>query len=326
MRFDGTWTAATVRQIRDLTAGIREIMLAPDSGAGRYPTGAHLLVRVLIGGRQHTRHYSLVGDGPCDGCWRIAVKQEATGRGGSKYMWSLRPGARLEVTAPQSSFELSLGAPDYLLIAGGIGITPLRGMASMLAKRNADFRMIYGGRSRAEMAYVDDLAAELGERLEVAPDDHGPGIDLAAAFARLSPRGEAYVCGPLGLLEAARRSWKKAGRPPAKLIFETFGSSGRLAAEPFAVRVPRLGLELQVPAGATMLDVLEAAGVEVLCDCRRGECGLCALEVLGFEGEIDHRDVFFSDHQHRENRRICACVSRVAGGHVTVEPALRDDA
>jgi ferredoxin-NADP reductase len=326
MRFDGTWTTATVRQIRDLTANIREIVLAPDSGAGRYPTGAHLIVRVMIDGRQDVRHYSLVGDSPSDGCWRIAVKLEAAGRGGSKYMWSLRPGARIEVSSPGSSFELSHDAPDYLLMAGGIGITPLRGMATVLARRNADFRMIYGGRSRAEMAYADELAAELGERLELAPDDGGPGIDIAAAFARLSPHGEAYVCGPLGLLESARRSWAEAGRTPAKLIFESFGSSGRLAAEPFVVRVPRLGLELQVPASATMLDVLEAAGVEILCDCRRGECGLCAMEVIEFQGDIDHRDVFFSDHEHRENRRICACVSRVAGGHVTVEPALRGDA
>lgn len=325
MRFDGQWTTAILRATRDLTPGIREFTLAPEGGATPYPTGSHLCLRVLVEGKTDLRRYSLVGEQPQDGCWRIAVKREEPGRGGSRYMWSLPVGARLEVAPPDSFFQLSRDAPGYLLVAGGIGITPIRGMATSLRRRGAPFRMLYGGRSRSEMAYLEELEAELGERLDAFPDEAGRRMDLAAEFARLPPEGEAYVCGPLGLLEAAKREWRQAGRPVSRLVFETFGSSGRHPTLPFTVRVPRLGLEVPVPAASSMLDALEAAGVGVLSDCRRGECGLCAMEVLEAEGTLDHRDVFFSDHQHAEGHRICACVSRMVGGTITVDPAFRGD-
>jgi vanillate O-demethylase ferredoxin subunit len=199
-------------------------------------------------------------------------------------------------------------------------------MALALKRRwAAPFRMLYAGRSREQMAFLDELEAALGDRLEVFAEDEGRRIDLAAEFARLGPEGEAYICGPIGLLEGARSAWQAARRVPARLVFETFGSSGRYAAEPFTVRVPRIGVEVQVPRDVSMLDALEAAGVGVLCDCRRGECGLCAIDVLEVEGTIDHRDVFFSEHQHAENRKLCACVSRVVGGCITVDPPFRGD-
>jgi ferredoxin-NADP reductase len=327
MRSDSHWTTATVRAARDLTPEVRELALSPEDGATHYPTGSHLKVRVIADGRSDFRHYSLVGDAPTpDGCWRIAVKRGEPGLGGSRYMWSLPIGARLEVSHPDSHFELSRDAPEYLLVAGGIGITPIRGMATALLRRGrARFRMLYAGRSRGLMAYLDELAAELGEGLEVFAGDENRRIDLAAEIARLHPEGELYVCGPIAMMEAARRAWRDAGRAPARLVFETFGSGGRYAAEAFTVRVPRLGVEVRVPEDGTMLDALEAAGVGVLWDCRRGECGLCVLDVLEVEGAVDHRDVFFSEAQHAENRKICACVSRVVGGGLSVDPPYRGD-
>ena len=325
MRFADHWSIAIVEAVRDLTPSIRELTLRPQEGATAYPSGAHLGVRVLVEGRQDLRRYSLVGEAPRDGCWRIAVKREEPGRGGSRYVASLPVGARLEFSPPDSFFQLSAAAADYLLVAGGIGITPILGMAMGLLRRGVPFRMAYAGRARGEMAYLDEVQAALGERLAVFAEDEGGRPDLRAEFARLSPGGEAYVCGPLGMLEAAKRAWAASGRRRSGLVFETFGSSGRFAAEPFTVRVPRLGVAVQVPASGTMLDALEAAGVGVLHDCRRGECGLCAMEVLAVDGPIDHRDVFFSDAQHAEGRRICVCVSRVAGGSITVDPAFRGD-
>ena len=327
MRADSNWTTATVKGIRDVAIGIREFLLEPDTGTTHYPTGSHLAVRVLIDGKTDLRHYSLIGDEPKNGCWRIAVKREEPGRGGSRYMWSLKPGARLEVAAPDSHFELSRDLREVLLIAGGIGITPIVGMADALQKRGIPFRFVYAARSRGHMAFLDELEPKLGERLELFCDEDGRKLDLAAEFARLPADAEAYICGPIGLLEAARKAWAAAGRPRIKLVYETFGSSGRYASESFTVKVPRLGKEVVVPENTTMLDALEAAGVGVLSDCRRGECGLCAVEVVDFSGTIDHRDVFFSDEQHAENHRMCACVSRVAnGGSVTIDPAYRGDA
>jgi 2Fe-2S iron-sulfur cluster binding domain len=98
-----------------------------------------------------------------------------------------------------------------------------------------------------------------------------------------------------GMLEASKRHWRQSGRPIDQLRFKTFGSSGRFASQPFKLKIPRLGLEIDVPANQTMLEALEAAGVEMIFDCRRGECGLCALPILAVDGIVDHRDVFFSD-------------------------------
>jgi len=131
------------------------------------------------------------------------------------------------------------------------------------------------------------------------------------------------VCGPIGMLEAAKRAWQESGRPVDGLRFETFGNSGRYASEPFTVRIPRLGKEIVVARNQTMLHALEAAGVDMIFDCRRGECGLCAVKILEVDGKVDHRDVFFSDAQKATNAQLCTCVSRVVGGSITIDTADR---
>ena len=323
MRRDDRWIDATITALRDLTPGIREITLAPNGGAHTYPTGAHPRVRVDLGERTDIRHYSLVGRSRDDGHWRIAVKREPHSRGGSAFMWQRQIGDRLTITPPSSHFELATNVPEYLLIAGGIGITPIIGMAEALVRRGQNFRFLYAARTASEMAYRDEIAALCGDRARFFFDSDGSFIDLPAAFAGLAPGGEAYVCGPLGLLEAARDAWRGAGRDQASLRFETFGSSGRYEAAEFRVRIPRLDREITVAADASMLDALEAAGVEVMADCRRGECGLCMVKVLDSSAPLDHRDVFLSEAQHGADEQICACVSRAVGGVLTVDTAYR---
>jgi dimethylamine monooxygenase subunit B len=127
------------------------------------------------------------------------------------------------------------------------------------------------------------------------------------------------------MLDAARHAWEATGRPLADLRYETFGSSGLLPTEAFRVRLKDAGVEFVIPSDRSMLDVLNEAGHEVISDCRRGECGVCAIDVVGIEGEIDHRDVFFSDHQKLVNQKICACVSR-ARGVLTIDTLHRADA
>ena len=125
------------------------------------------------------------------------------------------------------------------------------------------------------------------------------------------------------MLEAAKRHWGQSGRRIDKLRFETFGSSGRFASQPFKLNIPRLGLEIDVPANQTMLEALEAAGVEMIFDCRRGECGLCALPILAVDGIVDHRDVFFNDEEKATNKKLCTCVSRIVGTSLTIDTADR---
>ena len=323
------WMPARITALRDLTPTVREFEITPESGnAARHEPGAHLQVQVLVGapgsGRVQTRSYSVVG-APDGHAWRIAVKRLDEGRGGSVAMWRLAAGDRLLVSEPRNHFGLDLGAPGYLLVAGGIGITPLVHMAERLGelsrRTGVRVRMLYGARSEEEQAYLTELRKALdGVQAHVG---HAP-IDFAGEIAQLPPGGQLYTCGPVPMLEAVKRAWAEAGRRPADLRFETFGSSGRLPAQPFEVRIPRHDLSITVPTGSTLLEALEGAGVQTLWDCRRGECGLCAMDVLSVDGEIDHRDVFLSDHEKQGGRRICACVSR-AVGTITLDSAWRPD-
>jgi len=325
MRSDRNWTTATVVALRDVADGIREFSLKPDSGAQRFPSGAHLAVRVLIDGKTDLRYYSLVGEAPEGECWRIAVKREAPGRGGSAYMWSLPVGARLEVAEPDTHFELTRSTSEALLIAGGIGITPIFGMALRMLRAGRKFRLIYAGRSRAGMAYVEELQQALGDKLSLFVDDEGTKLDLARAYAALEDEAEVYICGPIGLMEAARAAWSASGRRNDRYICETFGSSGRFASQAFTVRVVGVERAIEVAANQSMLEALEQAGIGVVSDCRRGECGLCAVTVVSHEGQIDHRDLFFSDHQHAQGNKVCTCVSRMAGGEIVIDPLWRAD-
>ncbi|MGA8712811.1 MAG: PDR/VanB family oxidoreductase, partial [Roseiarcus sp.] len=255
--------------------------------------------------------------------YRIAVKRLKESRGGSAYMWSLAPGARLSVSAPANHFELGLGRPEYLLLAGGIGITPVFTHALALARAGAAFRLLYACRGRRDAALAAELAEEIGDRLRLFVGEEGSRVDIQEEIARLHPQGEFYVCGPIGMLEDAKRAWAASGRPVDKLRFETFGSSGRRPSVAFTVRIPRLGKAIPVGANESLLEALEGAGIDMIYDCRRGECGLCALPILGVEGEVDHRDVFFSDAEKTANAKLCTCVSRVYGASITLDTADR---
>lgn len=312
MRVEHSWSDAIVRVANDIAPDVRGLEIAPLDGARPWTPGAHIDVSIPLGARAEVRSYSLVG-GWNPQCYRIAVKRQPAGRGGSAYMASLEAGARLTIGAPNNHFELALDSPEYLLVAGGIGVTPIVSMALALAARGAKFRVLYAARSRADLALADEIGAAVGDRLDIFASSEGRRIDPRAAIAPLGAKAEAYLCGPLGMIEDFRRAWSAAGRAPSAFRVETFGSSGAFAPEPFRVRVPGLGVDIVVPRERSMLDALEAAGVEIVADCRRGECGLCAVDVLDIEGRLDHRDVFFSDHQRREGRKICACVSRAAG-------------
>ncbi|MGV3634517.1 MAG: PDR/VanB family oxidoreductase [Pseudorhodoplanes sp.] len=328
MRVIETWTTARVRKAHDITPTIRLFELVPADGSpAQIPLGGHINVTVMIGERADTRSYSLIGPAMAD-AYRIAVKLSPESRGGSSYMWSLREGSQLTISSPRSHFDIDFGRPDYLVIAGGIGITPLVGMAHALAhealRSGAKLGMAYCARTPDELAFSGELHALLGDRLQTFVSNAGQRLDLHAALSALAPGGMAVVCGPLPLLDEARRIWRELGRPQADLRFETFGSSGALPTEPFRLRIAQSGEEIVVPETQSILDALEDAGIGVISDCRRGECGVCALNIVAIDGTVDHRDVFFSDHQKQENNKLCACVSR-AIGTITIDPLLRPD-
>jgi vanillate O-demethylase ferredoxin subunit len=304
------WGKATVVDACEVARGVRQIVLEPAEPGPPPPPGSHIDVGVYVNGGSDLRSYSVVGTGPYGNTLVLGVQLARQSRGGSAYMHTLRRGAQISVTQPLQNFPLTFGRPSYVLLAGGIGITALVAMGRALKNRGADYRFVYGARSRELMAFLDELEDEHGDRLEVRVDDEGNRLDVEELVASCKPGTELYVCGPIAMLDAVRRAWAQAGRPPAALRFETFGSSGRFAPESFRVRIPRIGLEAVVPHDVSMLEALECAGADMMFDCRRGECGLCEVKVLDVQGVIDHRDVFFSDAQHEKGDRMCTCVSR----------------
>lgn len=323
MKFLDTWMRATVASVRDLTPTIRLFELQP---AGRLPAwtpGAHVRVCVTIDGRPAVRCYSLIDDGSGDARLRIAVKLSENGLGGSRAMWALQPGENIEISGPDNHFELGLAAPSYTLVAGGVGITPLVSMARFLVRRGRPLRFHYSVRSREEAAFAELLRAWLGEAFHLCVENESGRLDFARIVELIPVEGELYFCGPIGMLEAARKAWEAGGRPASLLRYESFASSGHYANQPFTAVLPRFGRELQVPAHQTLLCALEEAGIEVLADCRRGECGLCAIDILACDAPVDHRDVFFSEEQKAGNRKLCACVSRPAGGRIEIDTAYR---
>ncbi|MEH2532136.1 ferredoxin-NADP reductase [Bradyrhizobium sp. AZCC 1588] len=325
MRFAEQWSWCTVESIRDVTPTIREFRLRPESGhITPYPAGSHIGVSVLIDGQPARRSYSLVENDDA-GTYRIAVRLAPDSRGGSRGMWNLRAGARIEICNPSSLLDVDWTRRNYCLIAGGIGITPMTGIAAALRRRNIDAPLHYAVKSRGDAAFLDELTTLLGDRLNVYASDEGARIDLEATFRALPDDAIAVICGPMRMLEAARRVWNDLGRAPADLRYETFGSSGLKPTAEFRVRLKDTDTELVVPQNSSMLDALNGAGFEVISDCQRGECGVCAVDVVAIEGEIDHRDVFFSDQQKQDNRKICPCVSR-AIGVVTIDTLYRAEA
>ena len=165
----------------------------------------------------------------------------------------------------------------------------------------------------------------LGDRLTICASDAKQRLDFQHVFQDLPVDAGAIVCGPMRMLDAARHAWAAQGRAPADLRYETFGPSGSMPSVDFRVRLADSGVEIIVPQNRSMLAALNGAGYEVMSDCERGECGVCAIDVRAVDGVIDHRDVFFSDHQKATNAKMCPCVSR-ASGVVTVDTLYRLDA
>ncbi len=319
MRYRTHWTPARVTSIQDLSADVRLLTLSPDGGPERFTAGAHVDVQVYVDGKPEIRSYSLIGRYDPAQPYRVAVKLLPDSRGGSQYMWSLAPSVRLSVSQPLNNFPLSFGRPHYVLVAGGIGITPLYGMAQELLAGGATVELHYGAASRDHMPFAAELRALLDGRLTLYDQSAGERVDLMALAAGMQDGAQLYVCGPLPMLDAAKHAWHARGRPESDLRFETFGASGRFAAQDFQVSLPRLGRQVMVSARQTLLDALIDAGIDMMYDCRKGECGLCAVDIVGGSGIVDHRDLFYSEHEHAANDRLCACVSRAVNGDLQID-------
>jgi ferredoxin-NADP reductase len=287
--------------------GVVSLTLARPDGR-RLPDwtpGAHVDLVLPTG---ITRQYSLCGDRWDAHTYRVAVLREPDGRGGSAFVHEvLAPGDVVGVGGSRNNFPLVPSA-SYLFVAGGIGITPLLPMIHQADLLEADWRLLYGGRTRRSMAFLDELSAH-GDRVQAVPQDEHGLLDLAGFLGEPRPGVKVYCCGPAPLLAAIERAC--AAWPPHTLHLERFVAQERGAPArpgPFAVELARSGVVVDVRPGVSVLDAVRAAGVDVLSSCRQGTCGTCETTVLA--GRPDHRDSILADHERAAGDCMFPCVSR----------------
>ncbi|MGG2464867.1 PDR/VanB family oxidoreductase [Streptomyces sp. RGM 3693] len=301
-----------VRRMTWEADGVLSVELAHPDGKPlpAWTPGAH--IDVEVGGR--IRQYSLCGDPRSATTYRIGVLNEPASRGGSRHVHTrLRPGQTVRVSPPRNHFALE-DAPGYVFVAGGIGITPLLAMAREAARRGTAWRMVYGGRSRASMAFTDELAA-LGGKVAIVPQDERGHLDLAAALADLPAGTLVYCCGPEQLLAAIERLC-----PADRLRVERFAApvvQRTGADQAFEVECRASGRTLTVGADTSVLQAVEDAGILVNSSCRDGICGSCETRVLA--GTPDHRDALLSEAERSANATMMICVSRCATDRLVLD-------
>lgn len=262
------------------------------------------------------RQYSLCGDPSDRTALQVAVLRERDGRGGSRHVHErLAEGDDLVVRGPRNHFPL-VDAERYLFIAGGIGITPIVPMLAAAEAAGADWRLVYGGRTRAAMAFLPELEGAYGGRVSVRPQDETGLLDLDALLAAPDDRTKVYCCGPEPLLAAVEercRAWPRGALHVER--FTPVEDAGPRAS--FEVELARSGRTLTVPPDKSILRVVEEAGISVLSSCREGTCGTCETEVLG--GEPDHRDTVLTDDERASNEIMMICVSRSLGPRLILD-------
>lgn len=296
--------------------GVRGLELrSPDAAdLPAYAAGAHVDVDL---GNGLIRQYSLCGDPADRGAYRLAVGLAADSRGGSRHIHeALREGDVLNVGVPRQLFGLHAPAAAHHFIAGGIGITPILSMILACEQRREPWTLLYCARSRKHAAFLSELAA-YGDRVHLHFDDEQSGArcDLDKHLSNTQQMAShVYCCGPGPLMDAVARACERQRIPEEKLHVERFSAPAAHADtrdSAFTVVLARSGGRYEVPAGESVLDVLEAAGVAWPHACREGLCRSCEAGVLS--GKVDHRDYVLSDEERAGNRSMMVCVSRGCG-------------
>lgn len=294
-----------VQRMTWLADDVVEVMLADAHRAALpdWQPGAHVVLQLADG---LSRQYSLCGDPAERGSWTVAVHRSPASRGGSSHVHDrLRVGSLLPVEGPANNFPLG-EADRYLMLAGGIGITPILAMTRRLRESGADFELVYCGRSASVMAYRDEIAGWRDDRVTLHADEEDGGpLDLRALLAA-RPGALVYCCGPEGMIAAV----EQAAPDPSMVRVERFraGPAVRDEGEAFDVVLAGSGERVRVGLGESILGALDRAGHDVPSSCREGICGTCETKVV--RGEPDHRDSVLTPEERAENCSMMICVSR----------------
>ena len=292
-----------VAAVTEPAAGVRELVLRrPDGGLlPGYPPGSHLVVS--CGDRRNA--YSLTGDGSPGQEHRIAVLLRPDGAGGSAFVHRLQVGDLVTTSRPRSAFAPVSTARHHLLVAGGIGITPMLSHARAAVRWGRSFTLLYGSRSGAFLAELRQLC---GDRLVESASRDELRTAVTAALAAQPIGTHVYVCGPGPLIALVERVAAELGWPEVRVHAERFAAADLDPGAPFVARLRRSGGAVAVAPGVSLLSALEQAGVPVPSMCRQGVCGECRLGVTA--GRPLHRDLYLSDAERAAGDAVMACVSR----------------
>lgn len=303
--------ALVVAGVARLAGDTRQLTLAARDG-GRlpsYPPGSHLGLRWRA---DRVNSYSLTGDGQAPAAYTLSVLRTPDSRGGSAWVHALRPGDPVDAVAPRAAFPVAAKARRHLLVAGGIGITPLLAHARWHVRWGADFVLYYSFR-RGHGAHLAELRELCGDRLRAYSGREALWADLGPALARQPLGTQLYVCGPPLMIDAVTAAARRLHWAESRIRYEAFAASADGPRAPFLATLAD-GRRVAVSAGQTLLEALERAGVPVPSLCRSGVCGECRTPVTA--GRVDHRDLVLSAAEKESGDWIMPCVSRAVGDEV----------
>ena len=312
---DGPVLRVKITRADHLTSSIRGFELMSEQGGPLpgFTAGAHIDIEVYLPDGELVHRSFSIASAP-DGepyRYQIGVLYEENGTGGSIFMHErAKTGYVLNALGPKNFFEMVEDADHSILIAGGIGITPILSMAYALTADEKSMEMHYAARSEEDMAFMAEVTEVCGEAAHLYFDGGDPskGIDIPSVLGSPENGRHAYVCGPIGLIDGVRSQAEKLGWPEDHVHFEVFTKpEAKPDDQPIEVTIKSTGQVLNVPPKTPILDVLLEAGVDTDYDCRTGICASCAVEVL--EGVADHRDTVLDKSEHEEEKLMCTCVS-----------------
>ncbi|MGO4333383.1 2Fe-2S iron-sulfur cluster-binding protein [Labrys sp. KB_33_2] len=309
-----------VSEIHQVTPEIKRFHFKPVDGSllPNFSGGAHVVVEMEDGATLRRNPYSLMSRPGDTACYTISVRRDDKGRGGSMFLHGkVRPGDVIRISHPVNLFPPDQRARKHLLFAGGIGITPFMAMMAQLSDEDRPFELHYAVRSDEHGAYLAHLAERYGRRVHIYRDDKGEAIALAELLARQPLGTHLYVCGPGGMIKWVLNTARNEGWPDQNLHDEQFIAPA--SGKPYEIILALSGKRAKVGPHQSMLEAIEAAGVDAPYLCRGGACGQCETRVLSCDGTLMHNDHYLSEADKASGAKVMPCVSRFEGRELVLD-------